>query len=92
MEDFEDADGMLFDLDRDVDPGAVTFVMDGVAIPLDIAWFAADGRQVGTATMLPCPAAPCPSYRALGRWRWAIEGPLGAFRDLPAGARLEISP
>ncbi|MEX1171480.1 MAG: DUF192 domain-containing protein, partial [Chloroflexota bacterium] len=87
--DFDGADGMLFDLDRDTDPGAVRFVMDGVVIPLDIAWFAADGRLVGTATMDPCPATPCPVTSAPGPYRWAIEAPAGAFADLGSSDRLD---
>jgi len=92
MDGFAGVDGMLFDLGQEVESGAVTFVMDGVGIPVDIAWFATDGRLVGTASMVPCPVRPCPTYRAAGPWRWALEARVGAFRTLPAGARLEISP
>ncbi len=89
--DFDGADGMLFDLGQDTDPSAVQVVMDGVAIDLDIAWFAADGALVGTMTMPACPAEPCPRFAAPGPFRWAVEAPLGAFRDLDAGARLEMA-
>ena len=47
--DFGGADGMLFDLGRVVGASAVGFVMDGVTIPLAIAWFDGDGLLVGTA-------------------------------------------
>jgi uncharacterized membrane protein (UPF0127 family) len=88
---FDGADGMLFDLGREVDPREVVFVMDGVGFPLDIAWFAADGRLVGSATMPTCPAAPCPHHAPESPYRWAIEAPAGAFDDLASGARLEAS-
>ncbi|CAN5466329.1 hypothetical protein BH20CHL7_BH20CHL7_09230 [soil metagenome] len=89
---FDGADGMLFDMDRDTDPGAVGFVMDGVAMALDIAWFTDAGGLVGTASMGPCAAAPCPVTRAPAPFRWAIEAPAGRFRAFPPDARLEVSP
>jgi uncharacterized membrane protein (UPF0127 family) len=92
LSDFDGADGMLFDVDQDVDPGSVVFVMDGVPIPLDIAWFRDDGGLVGTASMVPCPARPCPNYEAPGRFRWAIEASVGAFNDLAPDARLDVHP
>jgi uncharacterized membrane protein (UPF0127 family) len=88
--DFGDAQGMLFDMGAEVPPGAVAFVMDGVAVPLDIAWFAADGRLVGTARMTPCAAEPCPRYVAPGPFRWAIEAPPMAFDGLDPQARLDV--
>jgi uncharacterized membrane protein (UPF0127 family) len=90
--DFGGADGMLFDLEGDVSPSAVAFVMDGVSVPLAIAWFAADGSFVGRTAMTPCPAEPCQRYVAPAPFRWAIEARAGAFDDLPADARLELSP
>lgn len=87
---FDAADGMLFDFDREVDPTAVAFVMDGVAFPLDIAWFDARGALVGSTTMTTCSAKPCPRYEAPGPYRWAIEAPAGFLADLSDAARLEI--
>lgn len=92
MADFDGADGMLFDFDQDIDPTAVVFVMDGVAFPLDIAWFTDSGELVGTASMAVCPAKPCPTYAAPGPFRWAIEAPPGAFADLRETDRLVVSP
>lgn len=89
---FDGADGMLFDLDQDVRPDAVVFVMDGVAFPLDIAWFRDDGRLVGTASMPVCPAQPCPQHAAPDAFRWAIEAPVGAFADLASDTVLDVSP
>ena len=92
MADFHGADGMLFDFDQDIDPTAVVFVMDGVAFPLDIAWFTDSGELVATATMAVCPAKPCPTYAAPGPYRWAIEAPPGAFGDIRPSDRLNVSP
>ena len=88
--DFGEADGMLFDRLSEVEPTSVFFVMDGVAMPLDIAWFDGAGRLVGTSTMQVCPAQPCPRYAAPAPFRWAIEAPVGAFDELPVDARLEV--
>ena len=87
---FGPADGMLFDLGAETDPGAVVFVMDNVAIPLDIAWFDTDGRLLGVARMPRCGDAACPRFRAPGPFRWAVEARPGAFDGLDEGARLEI--
>jgi uncharacterized membrane protein (UPF0127 family) len=90
--DFGGADAMLFAYDEEVDHRAARWVMDDVAFPLDIAWFAGDGRLIGMTTMPLCPSRPCPLYAAPADYRWALEAPVGAFNDLPAGARLEVSP
>jgi uncharacterized membrane protein (UPF0127 family) len=90
--DFDGADGMLFDLGREVEPRAIVFVMDGVAFPLDIAWFRADGGLAGTATMDVCPTEPCPRYAAPGPYRYAIEAPVGGLAGLGPTDRLEIAP
>lgn len=91
-DDFDGADGMLFDLGRDVDPGSIVFVMDGVRFPLDIAWFTDAGALVGVASMATCPEEPCPTYAAPGPYRWAVEAPPGAFDDLGDADRLEVGP
>lgn len=89
-EDFAGADGMLFDLGRATDPSAVGFVMDGVTIPLDIAWFDERGDLIGTASMVPCATAPCPRYAPQRPFRWAIEAPPGAFDGMAPGTRLLV--
>ena len=85
---FDGADGMLFDQGRDVPAGAVLFVMDGVAFPLDIAWFDDEGTLVGVDSMAVCEAEPCPRYAAPGPFRWAIEAEPGAFDHLTGEERL----
>ena len=87
---FDGADGMLFRFDPDVDTGAIAWVMDGVAFPLDIAWFDDAGRLVGTASMALCPATPCPTYAPDAPYRFAIEAPVGAFADLGPEALLVV--
>jgi len=87
---FGDADGMLFDMGREVDPAGAAFVMDGVGYPIDIAWFDGDGAFVSVGAMLPCDAVPCPLYRAAGPYRWAVEAPAGAFADLEPTDRLVV--
>ena len=88
--DFGGADAMLFRFDPDVDTQRIVWVMDGVAFPLDIAWFDDDGALVGTASMAVCPAEPCPTYAADGPYRSALEAPVGAFDDLAPTDRLVI--
>ncbi len=51
--------GMLFVFDEPAASGQGGFWMLDTLIPLDIA-FVSDGTVVGTATMLPCTARPCP--------------------------------
>lgn len=51
--------GMAFVWD---DPVPVAFWMKDTLIPLDIAFWDADGRIVAIMTMQPCLADPCPTY------------------------------
>jgi uncharacterized membrane protein (UPF0127 family) len=72
--DLGDLDGMLFVWPEDVTSG---FWMKNTLIPLDVAFFGADGSLVDVLTMVPCEADPCPSYRPSGAYRWALEAPAG---------------
>lgn len=90
LDGFGDADGMLFDMGREVDPGGVAFGMEHVGFPIHIAWFDGGGALVGTAAMAPCHEAPCPLYHAAGPYRWAVEAPVGAFADLRPEDRLVV--
>jgi uncharacterized membrane protein (UPF0127 family) len=87
---FDGADGMLFAFDPEVDTSGIVWVMDGVAFPLDIAWFDDAGALVGTASMATCTAAPCPTYGPGAPYRFALEAPVGAFDDLRPADRLVI--
>lgn len=54
--------GMLFVFPEPAGPaGRPGFWMLDTLVPLDIAFAAADGVIVGTATMTPCTARPCPT-------------------------------
>ena len=87
---FAGADAMLFTFADGFDTRGIVWVMDGVAFPLDIAWFDHDGALVGTASMAVCPAAPCPTYAPDRPYRWAIEAPVGAFDRLRPDDRLDV--
>lgn len=69
-------DGMLFVWDEDA---ASAFVMRDTLLPLDIAFFAADGTLVDLLSMEPCVAEPCERYQPSGPYRYALEAPTGAF-------------
>ena len=87
---FGDADGMLFDMGKEVDPSGAAFGMEEVDFPIDIAWFDGSGALVSTTSMAPCTTAPCPLYHADRPYRWAVEAPPGAFAELSALARLDV--
>lgn len=71
-----DLDGMLFVFSDDTDSG---FWMRNTLIPLDIAFFAADGTLVDLLTMNPCPGDPCPVYHPRGSYRYALETAVGRW-------------
>ncbi|HSG80494.1 MAG TPA: DUF192 domain-containing protein [Acidimicrobiia bacterium] len=77
--DLGDLDGMLFVYDED---STSTFGMFTVPIPLEIAWFDAEGRLVDRATMAACPVNPCVSYEAADAYRYAVETVEGGFDGL----------
>lgn len=76
--DFGDVDGMLFEWDELV---TGQFWMKDTLMPLDIVFFDASGRQVGSASMTPCEADPCPRYGSDGAYRWALETAVGAISN-----------
>ena len=61
--------------------------MRDTLIPLDLWWFDADGRLLGSTEMEPCPSEPCPDYGSPGEVGWALETPAGVA-DLAPGERL----
>lgn len=79
-------DGMLF-----VFPGLSesAFTMRGTLMGIDIAFFGGDGALVGVVEMVPCEVEPCPTYRAPGPYRYAVETESGGFGG--AGG-LELDP
>jgi uncharacterized protein len=72
--------GMLFVWDAD---SSSSFYMRNTPTPLSIAWFDADGTQVSTADMDPCPDVEgCPTYPSGGSYRFALEVPQGSLDDM----------
>lgn len=85
--DLGDLDGMLFVWPELASSG---FWMKDTLIPLDIAFFDADGRWVNNFTMLPCTEAECPTYDPNGSYLYAIEVPDAGFATLTANAELKL--
>lgn len=71
-------DGALFVLDNVASSGS-GMGMDDVVIPLDVAFFAPDGRFVERLTMPICDPQPCPGYTPSAPWQFAIEGTAGSL-------------
>jgi uncharacterized membrane protein (UPF0127 family) len=70
--------GMLFVFDGDTH---AAFTMAGVAQPLEIGWYSADGKRISEEHMDPCPnrsQADCPIYSAGRSYRIALERPGGS--------------
>lgn len=67
-------EGMLFVFDE---PTETSFHMRTVGLPLDIWWFDASGRLIGSNLMETCPDGDCPSYPTPGPVVWALETPAG---------------
>jgi uncharacterized membrane protein (UPF0127 family) len=74
--DLGDLDGMLFVFAGDTE---TAFWMKDTLIPLDVAFFAADGELVDLLHMVPCASDPCPTYQAAAAYRYALEVPAGGF-------------
>lgn len=85
--DLGEVDGMLFVFEGDTSTG---FFMKNTLIPLDIAFFAADGRLVDVLMMKPCTTDQCPTYRPAGPYRHAIETPAGGFEFVDEASTLAI--
>jgi uncharacterized membrane protein (UPF0127 family) len=90
VNDLGDAVGMLFVFDAE---GLAQFYMWQTPMPLDIAFFAADGTFVDSDSMQPClqpPADACLRYTSAEPFLLALELPAGgvAAYDLAAGASL----
>ncbi len=85
--DLGEFDGMLFVFDTDVETG---FWMKDTLIPLDIAFFDADGLAVDRLRMEPCTADPCPTYNAAGPYRFAVEALAGDLSFVGEGSVLVL--
>lgn len=80
VDDLLDLDGMLFVFDSDTSGG---FWMKNTVLPLDIAFFDAQGRLVDGFVMEPCTADPCPTYLPGGNYRFALEMEAGTMPQNP---------
>jgi len=87
--DLGDLDGMLFVWGE---PTTGSFWMKDTPLPLDIAFFAADGSWVDNFTMAVCPDGSCPDYFAAGPYQYAIEVPETGFAGLTPSATLNLNP
>ena len=70
--------GMVFVTSHDTD---TAFTMSGVAAPLEVSWYSANGKRLGGAHMAACPdrdEAHCPEYRSPSPYRVALETPGGS--------------
>ncbi len=86
--DLGDLDGMLFTWGGDTVTSR--FTMADTPLPLDIAFFAADGDYVDGFRMTPCPAPPCPAYAASAPYAYALEFPVGSGSSAGPGSVLEF--
>jgi hypothetical protein len=71
--------GMVFLFDGQT---RAAFWMKDTLIPLSILFWQGDGRIIDILEMSPCPADPCPVYRASAPYVGAIEMNRGAFERL----------
>ncbi len=69
--------GMLFIFPQEQQ---LYFWMKDTLIPMDVLYFAADGRYLNAETMTPCPpsTADCPIYASSGAALFALEVPPGS--------------
>jgi uncharacterized membrane protein (UPF0127 family) len=82
-------EGMLFAFAENVGSG---FWMKDTLIPLDIAFFDADGGYVDGFEMVPCTEDPCPSYTPSGSYRYAVEAAAGELSGVGPGSVLRAGP
>jgi len=68
--------GMLFVFPEDA---FQSFWMKNTLVPLDIAYFRADGTWVSSARMEPCATDPCETYPSSGPAAYALELPAGGI-------------
>ena len=94
VEDLGDLDGMLFDYRDRPAPVTSRFWMEGVRIPLDVAFFDGSARVIEQVPMALCPpldpaTGRCPQYGSREPFVFALETPARSL-VLDAGARLEL--
>lgn len=87
VEDLGTLDGMIFVYGEEIQVG---HWMKDTLIPLDIAYFDAEGILVSRTTMTPCLDGDCPTYPSDGPSFYAVEVAAGVFDDLAADAQLDL--
>ena len=87
VRDLGDLQGMVFVFEEELSGG---FWMKNTLIPLDIAFFDTSGEFVGSLTMEPCQADPCPTYEVGRMYRYAVEAPAGNLSHLDTTSILEF--
>jgi uncharacterized membrane protein (UPF0127 family) len=88
-------DAMVFAWPQPIEPNRVYFYNRKVPIALTVAWFAPDGKFVSSSDMDPCEDKDgCPTFRATGRWQFALEVPRGGLGRLGVapGSVFKIKP
>jgi len=69
------------------------FWMKNTLVPLDIAYFRADGTWVSSARMDPCVEDPCVSYPSAAPAQYALELPAGGLgAGIGSGWTLDVVP
>ncbi len=76
------ADGMVFVYESDV---STRFWMKNTEIALSIAYFDAVGHYVGQLDMEPCVTSDCETYEPPGKFRMALEMPVGDLESFGVG-------
>ncbi len=88
VSDLPEGTGMLFVFPEEK---MGSFWMKDTLIPLDIAFFDANRRLVGSLTMVPCTTDPCATYSPGEAFKFAVEANEGAFAGLAPPARLRLN-
>lgn len=90
VEEIPDDYGMVF---LWADPGQHGFYMKNTLIPLDIAWWNAEGEIVDIQTMEPCTADPCRTYVPADTHIGAVEVNAGLFasKGVEVGDRVTLT-
>ena len=87
-ESLPEGEGMLFMFPK---AEILTFWMKDTLIPLDIVYFDAQGKVVGSDAMTPCKADPCDTYSSEKPAAIALEVPAGYLAKNKVGMGWQIA-
>jgi uncharacterized protein len=82
--------GMYFIYDKPQDPNKVGFWMKNTLIPLDVAFFDANGVIFDIVTLQPCVTANCQIYTTKKIYAGTLEVNAGFFSDVGMGLNATI--